>query len=153
MNKIYFLVIGALFFFNTALKAATKIWIGASGGTWSVGTNWSGGTPTGIDDVVFNTSVTVIVDGAKTINSLTINSSASVLFTGNNTTTAITLGGGATSLIDVGSTITCSGTTVSNKCEITMASFSSAIFKELALFRYLTCVKNCKYEKKLYAVD
>ena len=128
MRKVYFLILAGLFFYPLLSNAVTRTWIGVSGGTWSVSTNWSGSaTPVSTDDVVFNTSVTVIVDGAKTVNSITINSLASVLFTGNNTTTAITLGGAATSLIDVGSTMTCSGTTVSNRCELTMGSFSSAI--------------------------
>ncbi len=108
--------------------AVTKTWIGASGGTWSTGTNWSPvNAPTSLDDIVFNTSVSVIVDGAKSLNSLLITNNSTVVFQGNNTTTTITLNcASCISSIDAGSTLTVTGNVASNKCEVTLAN--SAIF-------------------------
>ena len=69
----------------------------------------------------------MVVDGSKTINSITINGSSSVVLSGNNTTATITLNCAACiSLIEIGSTLTITGTTATNKCELTLAS--SAIF-------------------------
>ena len=40
------------------VNAAAKIWIGVSGGLWSVAGNWSpSGVPIAADDVIFNTNV------------------------------------------------------------------------------------------------
>ena len=127
MVKFFTLTI-FLFYTVCSSSAAIKTWIGASGGTYSTGTNWSGGTPpTSLDDIVFNTTVTVIIDGAKTVNSLTITGNSSVLWQGNNASTIVSMNcSSCTSSIDVGSTLTVTGTTNSNKCELTMVS--SAIF-------------------------
>jgi Secretion system C-terminal sorting domain len=125
MKKLQILFI--ILFASLSSFAATKIWIGASGGIWSTGTNWDTGTPSSTDDVIFNTSVTVVVDGVKNVNTLVINGNANVIFSGNNTTTLITLNcAGCTSIIELGSTLTLTGNTATNKCELTLAS--SAIF-------------------------
>ena len=124
MKKIYILIL--MLAVSSYSFAALKTWIGASGGTWSLGTNWDGGVPGATDDVLFNTSVTVIVDGAKNINSLSLTSNAVVNLRGNNSTTIINIGGPVISLIDAGCTLTLTGTANSNKCEISMNSSSSA---------------------------
>ena len=127
MKKYLLLLLLAIAFLGYS-HAATIIWTGASGGSWAVGTNWSSGfVPISTDDVVFNTSVTVVVNGTLTVNSIKITNNSSVLFTGTSSTTNITISGPVTSQIDVGSTMTCTGTTNTNRCEINMGFLSSSI--------------------------
>jgi Secretion system C-terminal sorting domain len=125
MKTLYLLFLSLFTYLSTF--AVTKTWIGASGGTWSVPANWDAGVPTSVEDVIINTSGTIIIDGVKTVNSLTITAGTNVIFTGNSTTTSITLGcAGCASLIDLGGTLTLTGTTALNKCELIMSN--AAIF-------------------------
>jgi hypothetical protein len=128
MKKIYLLFL--MVCVGVISNAATKTWIGASGGAWSVGTNWSGGVPTSIDDVVFNTSVTVVVDGVITVNSLVITNNSAVVFQGIGTTAAaraFTLNcPSCISSIDAGSELTITGTLNTSGIDLTLAN--TAIF-------------------------
>jgi hypothetical protein len=128
MKKIYLLFL--MVCVGAISNAATKTWIGASGGTWSTGTNWSGGVPTSVDDVIFNTSVTVVVDGTKTVNSLLITNNSAVVFQGTGTTAAtraFTLNcPGCISSIDAGSELTISGSSNTSGTDLTLAN--TAIF-------------------------
>ena len=127
MKKIYFVIFCLCIFVIT--KAATITWTGASGGTWSVAANWSSATvPLTTDDIIFNTSVTVVVDGTKTVNSLTVTNNATVIFQGTSSTVVFNLNcAGCTSTVDAGSTLTLAGTSASNKCDITLANTANFI--------------------------
>jgi hypothetical protein len=53
--------------------AVLKTWIGGAAGTWSVGTNWSGGTaPGSVDDVEINNTTVITMNVSPVINSLKI---------------------------------------------------------------------------------
>jgi len=90
-----------LFVFAAAISnvfGATYYWVGASGGLWSTGSNWStssGGTggataPTTADNVIFNgvgasstpyTNMSVALSAATTITSMTVSSGGTITFT------------------------------------------------------------------------
>lgn len=122
MKKIYFVIL--CLFIVEITTAATITWTGVSGGTWSVAANWSSATvPLSTDDVIFNTTVTVVVDGTKTVNSLTVTNNVTVIFQGNSTAVVLNVNCAAcTSAVDAGSILTLAGTSASNRCDITLAN-------------------------------
>jgi hypothetical protein len=72
MSRIYTLTIACLLCALSS-KAVLKTWIGASGASWSVGTNWNpSGAPGSIDDVQFTGAALVAMDVNPSINSLLI---------------------------------------------------------------------------------
>lgn len=80
MNRI-FTLITILLLSTLSSQAVLKTWIGASGGSWSVGGNWSpSGAPTSVDDVQFTGAALVTMDVSPNINSLLINAGATVQF-------------------------------------------------------------------------
>ncbi len=107
------LIIITIVFFLSFLcnaRAAQKFWMGASGGAWSNGANWSGGTiPGASDSVIFASSTTVNVDISPSIATLTIAGGGNVIFSAA-ANRLITIGnnasGGFVFLVDVSSTLT-----------------------------------------------
>lgn len=82
MNKIYFFVSAFLFLSLTTIAQADRYWVGASGGSWTNGANWSlteggaggAGAPTSLQNAIFTGFTgTVSFDAASsTINSLRV---------------------------------------------------------------------------------
>jgi hypothetical protein len=130
MVKNIFLIFVILFIINLTANCAPKSWVGASGGTYSTGSNWSpAGSPTNADDILFfGFTGTIIVDGPKSPNSFAVRGNSNITFAGNNNTTAFTFASTNTYFIEVGSTMTCTGTTNTNICDIIMGSLSNSLF-------------------------
>ena len=125
MKKLL-LILGAVMCFFTQSQAVTKTWVGASGGVYSTGTNWSPtGAPSNLDDVVFDGFVgTVTIDGTFSPNSMAVKNSANVLFTSTATRTySLSSSAGAISSIDATSTLT-----VGSTFTINLSVISSSIF-------------------------
>lgn len=113
MKRFLLLATLLLCFFYQGRSVVT-IWAGSSGGNWNDPLNWSNGVPSISDDVIFNTSVTVIFTTSPIdLNSLTIVNNSSVIFS---TSTTITLRPRSTSeilpalLINAGSILTLDAT-------------------------------------------
>ncbi|MDI3320823.1 T9SS type A sorting domain-containing protein [Pinibacter soli] len=87
MRKLYFLLLCLSFFtlHSSSLLAANITWTGATGGSWNVASNWStASVPGSGDNVTFNTSVTVVMNGLLiNIASLNVTSNSTVVFTSN----------------------------------------------------------------------
>jgi fibronectin-binding autotransporter adhesin len=78
MNRIFTLTVACLLCALSS-QAVLKTWIGASGGSWSVGTNWSGGTaPLSADDVQFTGPALVTMDVSPNINSILVSAAGQV---------------------------------------------------------------------------
>ena len=78
-----FLIIFFFYICITNVNANTITWIGSSSGNWNNTSNWSPASiPTNVDDVIFNTSVTVNMDNLSSmtyvINSLKITNNVTV---------------------------------------------------------------------------
>jgi hypothetical protein len=73
---------------SSSLLAANITWTGLSGGSWNVGSNWAGGiVPGSGDNVTFNTSVTVLMNGLTiNITSLNVSNNSTVVFSCNGNT-------------------------------------------------------------------
>jgi hypothetical protein len=99
MNRIFTLLIaGLLCTFSS--RAVLKTWIGASGGNWSLGTNWSpSGAPGTGDDVQFTGAANVTMDVNPSILSLLIDAGGVVQLSAS---TARTLTVSATSAVTPG---------------------------------------------------
>ena len=70
IGSVFTLFLFALFFASGAAEAATREWVGASGGLWSAAANWDPvGTPADGDDLVFpaGTSAISVNDLAGTV--------------------------------------------------------------------------------------
>lgn len=81
MNRIFTFTVACLLCALSS-KAVLKTWVGASGGAWSVGTNWSGGTPPlGADDVQFTGPALVVMDVNPNINSILVSAAGLVELT------------------------------------------------------------------------
>jgi hypothetical protein len=89
MRRIFLLTI-ACFFCTLNSQAVLKTWVGASGGSWSTGSNWSpAGVPTSLDDVEFTGATMVMVDINPSVNSLLISVSGIVEFSTSATRTLL----------------------------------------------------------------
>ncbi len=72
LNRTVFSCVEAL---EERIAPAANIWIGATSGSWNVGSNWSDGVPTADDDVTINPAATVTVSidsGSISVNSITM---------------------------------------------------------------------------------
>ncbi len=90
-------------------NAAVKTWVGASGATWSVSSNWNGGTPTSADDIVFNSNATITLDINTTVKSITLTTGTSVIINPNGARTLnLDNGAAGTPVLDIplGATLT-----------------------------------------------
>jgi len=135
MTKKYlsFLFTLLLFLAVQGVFATTRYWVGASGGSYSVATNWNtqsnglgtSGTPINTDDIVIDRSTSIIIDGTYLPSSLWVTNNAIVVFTTTASRT-YTIGGGSVSpafKIEAGSTLNVQGTAA---ITIEMASASAA---------------------------
>jgi hypothetical protein len=81
MKKILLLSMIVLLI-NCSTFAVLKTWVGASGGTWSTGSNWSpSGAPLSTDDVQITSATIIALDVNPSINSILISASGIVQFT------------------------------------------------------------------------
>lgn len=84
MNRIFTLTVACLLCALSS-KAVLKTWVGSSGASWSIGTNWSpAGTPSTTDDVQFTGPALVTIDINPNINSILVSASGLVEFTAAN---------------------------------------------------------------------
>jgi Secretion system C-terminal sorting domain len=89
MRRIFTLTIACLFC-TLSSQAVLKTWIGASGGTWSTGSNWNpAGVPGSLDDVEFTGATLVVVDINPSVNSLLISAGGIVEFSASATRTLL----------------------------------------------------------------
>lgn len=120
--KQFFLPLLLLIFLKNISNAQTTYtWIGASGASWAVSTNWSPAraAPAANDVILFNSGTTLIVTAVptQTIRSLTITSSSNITLTGAAGALTLSINGPTLTnnlVIDVGSTLqlTSAGTTL-----------------------------------------
>src|ERR1700722_6938775 len=106
---------------------STVAWIGAYGGAWTTAADWStGAVPKSTDDVVINVtgSVTITLNGAASVNSLSITGDT-LGISGGNLTIAATLANSGTISLDSGAQLTAGGAfTQSAGAKLTLASAS-----------------------------
>jgi hypothetical protein len=109
------------FWCNCSKAQTTYTWIGVTGASWAVSTNWSPArtTPAATDVILFNSgsAVNVTAVPAQTIRSLTITASSNITLTGAAGALTLSLNGPASTnnlAIDAGSTLqlTSAGTTL-----------------------------------------
>jgi hypothetical protein len=126
--------------FCSAAFSQSRYWVGASGGTWSTGTNWSAtsggaggaGAPTSVQDAIFDNgfSGTVSYDGGTiTVNSLTVKSPANVTLSlpgATGRTLTCNNSGAVTPALLVESGATLNLTTTTNSLNFTIAFASSS---------------------------
>jgi hypothetical protein len=77
------LLLSFLFTLYAPAFAAVKTWVGPSGGNWNTAANWApAGTPVAGDDIIFNTSVNVVIDAASpvSLNSIHFINNSTVIF-------------------------------------------------------------------------
>ena len=98
MKKLI-LMFSAVMCFFTQSQAVTKTWVGTSGGTWSTSANWSPvNAPGSLDDVIINTTTTISIDVAPTINSLSIQGTNTVVDLTSATTRKFWINNGSTAI-------------------------------------------------------
>ncbi len=106
------LLLTFLFMHFASAFAAVKTWIGPSGGNWNAAANWApAGIPVAGDDIIFNTSVNVVIDAASpvSLNSIHFINNADVVFQTSATTNFRLFSTAALNpalLIEAGSTFT-----------------------------------------------
>lgn len=84
MNRIFTLTIVCLLCALSS-QAVLKTWVGSSGASWSIGTNWSpAGTPSTTDDVQFTGPALVTIDINPSINSILVSATGLVELTAAN---------------------------------------------------------------------
>lgn len=126
------LLLTFLFIPYFAAFAAVKTWVGPSGGNWNTAANWApAGIPVAGDDLIFNTSVNVVIDAGSpvSLNSIHFINNASVVFQTSATTNFWLFSTSALNpalLIDAGSTFTFDAVNTSgpnnSKLDLTVAT-------------------------------
>lgn len=126
VNPLTYLILISMAFAFPSLSGQTNTWTGASGGNWSLSSNWSlTHVPTSAEDVVIPDGYNVIVNTAAVCKSFTVNaggtkntvtiSGTNSLFVIGSLTISYGTGKGDDKVIDVGAgTLTCVSATFAN---------------------------------------
>ncbi len=118
---IYFLVLCCCVGSTLSNAQTTYTWIGTTGGSWAISTNWSPTrtTPAATDIILFNgaTALNITAVPTQTIGSLTVTNNSNITLTGATGALTLSINGPALSnnlVIDAGSTLllTSAGTTL-----------------------------------------
>ncbi len=110
----------------SAVNAQTNTWTGSVNNDWNNAGNWSLGLPSSDHDVLINTSASIVVNAAPTINSLTINNSATVIFTSSAANKTITIDNSGSS-IESGSSLALQGSATPGYMRILYAGASNTM--------------------------